>query len=169
MLPRDADTAHAIKFPNAFGAPVVALSTAVTASPGPTALTVRTVSDSDWPAISLVSSTSFGAFSHPDTLTAWRTMMPNDSAVVVCDGADVVGVSLYLDFQLTAPGGTLLPAAGVSMVAVAPTHRLPWLDAHNVDRAAPAHRCRQVSDCRADSQRRRYLRPVRIRPGDHQA
>ncbi|WP_231589422.1 enhanced intracellular survival protein Eis [Mycobacterium haemophilum] len=86
-------------------------------------MTVRTVSDSDWPAISLVSSTSFGAFSHPDTLTAWRTMMPNDSAVVVCDGADVVGVSLYLDFQLTAPGGTLLPAAGVSMVAVAPTHR----------------------------------------------
>lgn len=116
----ETDCKPAARFPNACGCPVVALSRAVTASPEPT---VRTVNDSDWPAISLVSSTSFGAFSHPDTLIAWRTMMPTDSAVVACDGADIVGVSLYLDFQLTVPGGTLLPVAGVSMVAVAPTHR----------------------------------------------
>jgi predicted acetyltransferase len=43
--------------------------------------------------------------------------------VVVCDGADVVGMALYLDLRMTVPGGAILPTAGLSFVAVAPTHR----------------------------------------------
>ena len=53
----------------------------------------------------------------------WRTMMPAGSAVVACDGADVVGMAAYLDLKLTVPGGAVLPMAGVSWVAVSPTHR----------------------------------------------
>ena len=53
----------------------------------------------------------------------WRTMVAADGAVVVCDGPEIVGMSLYLDLRLTVPGGVILPAAGVTWVAVAPTHR----------------------------------------------
>ena len=49
--------------------------------------------------------------------------MAADGAVVVCDGPEIVGMSLYLDLRLTVPGGVVLPAAGVTWVAVAPTHR----------------------------------------------
>lgn len=50
-------------------------------------------------------------------------MTPNDGAVVACDGDDVVGVAVFYDLALTVPGGAVLPMAGVSWVAVAPTHR----------------------------------------------
>ena len=53
----------------------------------------------------------------------WRTMVAADGAVVVCDGPEIVGMSLYLYLRLTVPGGVVLPAAGVTWVAVAPTHR----------------------------------------------
>ena len=41
----------------------------------------------------------------------------------MCDGPEIVGMSLYLDLRLTVPSGVVLPAAGVTWVAVAPTHR----------------------------------------------
>ncbi|PRC44500.1 enhanced intracellular survival protein Eis, partial [Mycobacterium sp. ITM-2017-0098] len=89
----------------------------------PRALTFRSAEDADWPAISLIGATSFGVWRPDETTEAWRSMMTSDSAVVACDGIDVVGVALFLDLQLTVPGGAVLPMAGVSWVAVAPTHR----------------------------------------------
>lgn len=89
----------------------------------PTALTFRSADDADWPAISLIGATGFGVWRPDETTEVWRSMMPSDSAVVACDGTDVVGVALFLDLQLTVPGGAVLPMAGVSWVAVAPTHR----------------------------------------------
>ncbi len=50
-------------------------------------------------------------------------MVADDGGVVVCDGTDIVGMAIYLDLRLTVPGGTVLPVAGLSWVAVAPTHR----------------------------------------------
>ncbi|MFI5508295.1 enhanced intracellular survival protein Eis [Mycobacterium sp. NPDC051804] len=88
-----------------------------------TALTVRSASDADWPAINLLDATCFGHVAHPDTVAAWRSMIARDGSVVACDGDEVVGVSVYLDLELTVPGGAVLPVAGVTMVAVAPTHR----------------------------------------------
>ncbi|HEX2286144.1 MAG TPA: enhanced intracellular survival protein Eis, partial [Mycobacterium sp.] len=67
--------------------------------------------------------TSFGGYMHPDSLATWRTMMPADSSVIACDGDGIVGMTHYLDLRLTVPGGTVLPAAGITWVAVAPTHR----------------------------------------------
>jgi len=86
-------------------------------------LTVRSAQDADWPAIGLLDAVSFGTIAHPDTIAAWRSLIPRDGAVVACDGADIVGMSVYLDLQLTVPGGAVLPFAGVTLVAVAPTHR----------------------------------------------
>lgn len=88
-----------------------------------TSLTIRTAEAADWPAMSLLGATGFGVWQPQETVDTWRAMMPPDSAVVACDGDDVVGVALFLDLALTVPGGAVLPMAGVSWVSVAPTHR----------------------------------------------
>ncbi len=67
----------------------------------------------------------------------WRTLMPADSAVVACDGPDIVGMASYLDLKLTVPGGAVLPMAGVSWVAVSPTHRRRGVLTSDVRRTAP--------------------------------
>jgi predicted acetyltransferase len=63
--------------------------------------------------------------------------MSTDSTVLACDGRDVVGMAHHLDMRLTVPGGTVLPMAGITIVAVAPTHRrrgilrLMYTELHN--------------------------------------
>jgi predicted acetyltransferase len=101
----------------------VAASNSVLAAAGSTSLVLRSATDADWPAMSLLGATSFGGFLHPDSLSAWRALMPTDSTVIACDGDDIVGMSHYLDLQLTVPGGAVVPVAGITWVAVAPTHR----------------------------------------------
>ncbi|MDX2828107.1 GNAT family N-acetyltransferase [Streptomyces ipomoeae] len=46
-----------------------------------------------------------------------------DRCVGAWDGAQCVGTAGAFDFRLTVPGGALVPAAGVTMVSVAATHR----------------------------------------------
>lgn len=88
-----------------------------------TSVNVRSALDADWPGIMLLDATCFGRFGHPDTFAAWRSMIPRDGSVVACDGDDIVGMSHYLDLKVTVPGGAVVPVAGVTLVAVAPTHR----------------------------------------------
>jgi predicted acetyltransferase len=88
-----------------------------------TALTVRSATDADWPAISVLAATGFGWSVEPGSFTAWQALMATDGMIVACDGDRVIGNALYLDLQLTVPGGAVLPTAGVSLVVVAPTHR----------------------------------------------
>ncbi len=89
----------------------------------PQNLTFRSAEEADWPAMALITATGFGVWRSEETVAAWRSMMPADGAVVACDGDEVVGTALFLDLELTVPGGAVLPMAGVSLVAVAPTHR----------------------------------------------
>src|SRR6476661_2044061 len=77
----------------------------------PVGLIIRSADDADWPAMARLAAVCFGSF---------RSPVAADGAIVVCDGPEIVGVALYLDLGLTVPGG---PAAGVSWVAVASTHR----------------------------------------------
>ena len=115
----------------------MAPSSPVLASDTSTSVEIRSATDADWPAISLLDATSFGRFGHPESLTAWRSLMSTDSTVVACDGHDVVGMAHYLDMRLTVPGGTVLPMAGITIVGVAPTHRrrgilrLMYTELHN--------------------------------------
>ncbi|MGZ6779655.1 MAG: enhanced intracellular survival protein Eis [Mycobacterium sp.] len=85
--------------------------------------TIRSVEEADWSAMALLAATCFGNWRPQEANEMWRTLMPTGAAVVACDGPDVVGMALYLDLTLTVPGGGVLPMAGVSWVAVAPTHR----------------------------------------------
>ena len=89
----------------------------------PKRLTIRTAEDADWPAMALLAATCFGNWRPQQTTDMWRTLVPASGAVVACDGDDVVGMAFFLDLKLTVPGGTVLPMAGVSWVAVSPTHR----------------------------------------------
>ncbi|RDH75628.1 GNAT family N-acetyltransferase [Mycolicibacterium moriokaense] len=89
----------------------------------PEGLTIRTATDADWPAMAVVAATCFGHWRPEEANDAWRTMIPDDGVVVACDGDDVVGTAFYLDLKLTVPGGAVLPMAGLSGVAVSPTHR----------------------------------------------
>lgn len=98
--------------------------TAIVAPSDPvTDLTVRTATDDDWPAIGLLENVSFGTVLHPDGVAAFRSLVPAEGTVVACDGAAVIGAAFHLDLRLTVPGGAVLPAAGISGVVVAPTHR----------------------------------------------
>jgi predicted acetyltransferase len=88
-----------------------------------TDLTLRSPSDDDWSAMSRLAATCFGSFRQPEVDAMWRSMVPDGGALIASDGPDVVGMCLYLDMQLTVPGGAVLPVAGMTWVAVAPTHR----------------------------------------------
>ncbi|MGV0850334.1 enhanced intracellular survival protein Eis [Mycolicibacterium phlei] len=84
---------------------------------------IRSATDADWTALARLDATCFGKYSSPEVFASWRTLIPADGSVVACDGDDVVGMAHFLDMQLTVPGGAVLPMAGVTLVAVAPTHR----------------------------------------------
>ena len=84
---------------------------------------IRSAEDADWPGMALLGATCFGVWQPPETRQMWQTLLADNGAVVACDGPDVVGTAVTLDLELTVPGGAVLPMAGVSWVAVAPTHR----------------------------------------------
>ncbi|WP_082929246.1 enhanced intracellular survival protein Eis [Mycobacterium sp. 852013-51886_SCH5428379] len=88
-----------------------------------TDVTPRPAADDDWSRMLRLDATSFGHVVDPAAMAAWRSMIPAGGAVVVEDDGDIVGQALYLDMELTVPGGGRLPVAGISWVAVAPTHR----------------------------------------------
>lgn len=84
---------------------------------------VRDAVEADWPGIRLLAATSYGAVWHQESFDAWRTILPQGGSVVVSDGPDVVGMAHYVDLPMTVPGGAVVPAAGITWVGVAPTHR----------------------------------------------
>jgi predicted acetyltransferase len=52
----------------------------------------------------------------------WESMFEADRAIAAYDGDRIVGTAGIFSFDLTVPGG-VLPAAGVTLVGVHPTHR----------------------------------------------
>ncbi|GAB2844221.1 GNAT family N-acetyltransferase [Streptomyces deserti] len=53
----------------------------------------------------------------------WDSLTEFDRSLGAWDGADCVGTAGAFTFRLTVPGGASVPAAGVTMVSVAATHR----------------------------------------------
>ncbi|MFE3030428.1 GNAT family N-acetyltransferase [Streptomyces canus] len=53
----------------------------------------------------------------------WRELTVHDRSIGVWDGEQCVGTAGAFGFRLTVPGGASVPAAGVTMVSVAGTHR----------------------------------------------
>ncbi|MCB5164356.1 GNAT family N-acetyltransferase [Streptomyces bambusae] len=53
----------------------------------------------------------------------YRDLTEIDRSLAVWDGDDCVGSASAFSFRMAVPGGAVVPAAGVTMVGVAPTHR----------------------------------------------
>lgn len=67
---------------------------------------------------------AFGGVGEPaEERALWRDLTPYERSFGAWEGAEPVGTAGAFDFRLTVPGGASVPAAGVTMVGVAATHR----------------------------------------------
>lgn len=69
-----------------------------------------------------VGETAFGDESSEERYRRFRALTELDRTVAAFDGDDIVGTNSSFAFSVTVPGGEL-PAAGVTVVGVSPTHR----------------------------------------------
>ncbi|WP_328507193.1 GNAT family N-acetyltransferase [Streptomyces sp. NBC_00391] len=67
---------------------------------------------------------AFGGAPEPaEERELWQELTEVDRSIGAWDGGQCVGSAGAFDFRLTVPGGAVVPAAGVTMVGVAATHR----------------------------------------------
>ncbi|MFJ2718251.1 GNAT family N-acetyltransferase [Streptomyces sp. NPDC087437] len=67
---------------------------------------------------------AFGGVPEPaEEREAWKSLTEPDRSLGVWDGDMCVGTAGAFRFRITVPGGDSLPAAGITMVSVAATHR----------------------------------------------
>ena len=59
---------------------------------------------------------------HPEHIQGW-TEAELDRTVAAFEGDEIVGIGRNYSLELTLPGGAIIPVAGVSWIAVRPTHR----------------------------------------------
>jgi predicted acetyltransferase len=85
---------------------------------------LRPVTREEVPSFARVDLTAFGE-RPPDAarLELDWTSLELDRTLAAFDGDEIVGTGRLFSFELTMPGGRLLPAAAVSWIAVLPTHR----------------------------------------------
>ena len=67
--------------------------------------------------------TAFGTTFDQESRDKWSAVIEPDRTVVASDGDEMCGTAGAFTFRMTVPGGALVPAAGVTMVSVLPTHR----------------------------------------------
>lgn len=86
-------------------------------------LTLRPITEDELPAFVRVDRTGFGLDMGDDNVTDAAELLELDRTLAAFDGEDMVGTAGTFSFELTLPGLTTVPAAGVTWVAVLPTHR----------------------------------------------
>lgn len=59
----------------------------------------------------------------PEERELYKSLTEADRSLAVWDGGTCVGSAGAFSFRLSVPGGAVVPAAGVTMVGVSPTHR----------------------------------------------
>lgn len=64
-----------------------------------------------------------GVAEEPEERELYRRLTEPERSLAVWDETEVVGTAGAFSFRVSVPGGRLVPAAGVTMVGVAPTHR----------------------------------------------
>lgn len=86
-------------------------------------ITLRRATDADFSAITDFDGAAFGEPWPPEAAALLRPTLDLDRFIVAHDGDALVGVSGNYSLELTVPGPNVVPAAGVTWIAVAPTHR----------------------------------------------
>ncbi len=84
---------------------------------------LRPVTRDELPAFTRTDLVAFGERIEPARLELDWTSLELDRTLAAFDGDEIVGTGRLFSFELTMPGGRLLPAAAVSWIAVLPTHR----------------------------------------------
>ena len=84
---------------------------------------IRSIGTDELERLLLADQRSFGmAPMRPEASRSWAAA-ELDRTRLAFDGDEIVGVSRNYTFELTLPGGAMIPAAAVSWVGVLPTHR----------------------------------------------
>ncbi|MEU2924595.1 GNAT family N-acetyltransferase [Streptomyces sp. NPDC007251] len=85
---------------------------------------LRVLRESDWDRWYDVLYRAFGAPAAPaEERELDRSLTEFDRSLAAWDGDEIVGTAGAFSFRMTVPGGAAVPAAGVTMVSVAGTHR----------------------------------------------
>src|SRR6186713_1441720 len=85
-------------------------------------LPIRAGRDGDWGAVDALLTRSFHGTVDAEMHEIEAGTFEPERALLVEDGADLVGCAAAFTREMTVPGA-ILPAAHVTMVSVAPTHR----------------------------------------------
>ena len=88
-----------------------------------TDLTLRPIAEDELAAFVQVDRTGFGLDFGEQNVRDAAALLELDRTLAAFDGNHIVGTAAAFSFELTLPGLTLAPAAGVTWVAVLPTHR----------------------------------------------
>lgn len=89
----------------------------------PPSVTLRRATATDLPAMAEADGRSFGEQYTDEHLDDIRAYFDPDRYLLAEDAGEIVGITGSYPFDVTLPGGAPLPAAGVSWVSVAVTHR----------------------------------------------
>lgn len=84
---------------------------------------IEPIADDEVDAFWRASSAPFGEDVDPDELAFHRALTEVDRTFAARDGSQMVAMGAAQSLDVSLPGGTVAPMAGVSMLAVLPTHR----------------------------------------------
>ncbi|MGH2442944.1 MAG: GNAT family N-acetyltransferase [Chloroflexota bacterium] len=84
---------------------------------------MRTITEDEFLPFARMAALGFGEPTSDEDLEHERPMFNFERSLGVFDQGRVVGTGLIYEFELTLPGLTFTPAAGVSWITVLPTHR----------------------------------------------
>jgi predicted acetyltransferase len=86
-------------------------------------VTIRSVSDEEFPAFCRSVETAFGHQATDEEVADWHSITEIDRTLAVFEDGRIVGTAAALSLELTLPGGVVVPAAGITAVGVRPSHR----------------------------------------------
>ena len=85
---------------------------------------IRPIAMSELPQFMRVADHAFNSSWPTDEVMAWdKLVFEEDRSLAAFDGAEIVGTTTIISFDLTVPGGGQVGTAGVTSVAVLPSHR----------------------------------------------
>jgi predicted acetyltransferase len=87
------------------------------------AISVRPIGADDFEAFFQANGLAFGRSPTREEIEIWRSACDFTRTLAAFEGEEIVGTAGAFTFTLTVPGAAVAPAAGVSWVAVIPTHR----------------------------------------------
>lgn len=86
-------------------------------------LELRPVTEDEFPGYMRIVEGHFGLHVPDRDIESARRDMPLDRTIAAFDEGEMVGTAAAWTFDMSVPGGTQLPCAGVTFVGVLPTHR----------------------------------------------